>query len=77
MQPVVKAMTRLGFFKVMVISTVFSALMSTFVAWVFGFFIDVPNYAVHIKLAFIIPFFVSPGSAISRPWPCGNRGAPA
>ncbi len=61
MQPAVKAMTRLGFFKVMAISTVFSAFMSTFVAWVFGFFIDVPNYDVHIKLAFIIPFFVSPG----------------
>ena len=45
----------------MAISTVFSAFMSTFVAWLFGFFIDVPNYAVHIKLAFIIPFFVSPG----------------
>jgi diguanylate cyclase (GGDEF)-like protein len=61
MQPAVKAMSRLGMFKVTLISTIFSAFMSTFVAWVFGFFIDVPNYAVHIELAFIIPFFVSPG----------------
>lgn len=58
--PAVAVMARFGLAWVTVAATVSSALLSTWVAWIFGFVIDVPNYGVHILLAFIIPFFVTP-----------------
>ncbi len=61
MHPLVKAMTRLGVFKVTMISTVFSALASTFVTWIFSFFIAMQEPALHFRLAFLVPFFVAPG----------------
>lgn len=60
MIPVVKVMSRLGLVYVTAIMTVLSAFLSMAVAWVFGLFIRVPNYQVHIFLAFVIPFFVTP-----------------
>lgn len=60
MLPVVRVMSRLGLALVTAIMTVLSAFLSMFVAWIFGFFIHVPNYGVHILLAFVIPFFVTP-----------------
>ena len=62
-QPVtrpVQIMGRLGLFYVTAIMTFCSAVLSAFVAWLFSFVIDVPNYHVHILLAFIIPFLVTP-----------------
>jgi diguanylate cyclase (GGDEF)-like protein len=56
----VQIMGRLGLFYVTAIMTLCSAIMSAGVAWLFSFAIDVPNYNVHIMLAFIIPFFVTP-----------------
>ena len=60
MSATVRIMGRLGLFYVTVIMTVLSAVLSAFVAWLFSFFIHVPNYSVHIFLASIIPFFVTP-----------------
>ncbi len=60
MPSVVRAMGRLGVAWVMTIATVSSAFLSLFVAWLAGFLITVPNYRVHIVLAFVIPFFVTP-----------------
>lgn len=56
----VRLMGRLGLFYVTAIMTCLSAVLSAFVAWLFSFVIDVPNYNVHILLASIIPFFVTP-----------------
>ena len=53
-------MGRLGLAWVTVITTVLSAFLSLLAAWVLGFLIEVPNYRVHMLLAFIIPFFVTP-----------------
>lgn len=53
-------MGRLGLFWVTILATGISAILSMLVAWAFGFIIDVPNYRVHILLAFVIPFFVTP-----------------
>jgi diguanylate cyclase (GGDEF)-like protein len=53
-------MGRLGLVCVTAIMTLLSALLSTFIAWLFSFVIHVPNYDVHIFLAFVIPFFVTP-----------------
>ena len=50
----------LGLAWVAVLATVCAACLSMCVAWLFGFVIDVPNYGVHIFLAFVIPFFVAP-----------------
>jgi diguanylate cyclase (GGDEF)-like protein len=57
---VVQIMSRLGFVGVTAVATVSSAILSMLVAWLFGFFIDVPNYRLHIALAFAIPLFVAP-----------------
>jgi diguanylate cyclase (GGDEF)-like protein len=61
-QPVtaVRVMGRLGLLYVTAIMTFLSAVLSAFIAWLFSFAIDVPNYNVHIFLAFVIPFFVTP-----------------
>lgn len=56
----VRIMGRLGLFYVTAIMTFLSAVLSAFVAWLFSFAIHVPNYHVHILLAFVIPFFVTP-----------------
>jgi diguanylate cyclase (GGDEF)-like protein len=53
-------MSRLGLAWVTAIATVASAFLSLAVAWLFSFFIDVPNHGVHLFLAFVIPFFVTP-----------------
>jgi len=58
--PAVAIMSRLGLARVTIIATICSALLSMLVAWVLGFFIPVPNYNVHILLAFLISFFVTP-----------------
>lgn len=60
MLPVVRVMSRLGLVVVTAIMTVLSAFLSLTVAWLLGFLIDVPNYHVHLLLAFVIPFFVTP-----------------
>jgi len=57
---VVRIMGRLGLLYVTAIMTALSAVLSVFVAWLFSFVIDVPNYHVHLFLAFVIPFFVTP-----------------
>lgn len=61
-QPVtaVRVMGRLGLLYVTAIMTFLSAVLSAFIAWLFSFAIHVPNYNVHIFLAFVIPFFVTP-----------------
>jgi diguanylate cyclase (GGDEF)-like protein len=56
----VKVMGRLGLLYVTAIMTVLSAVLSAFIAWLFSFVIHVPNYEVHIFLAAVIPFFVTP-----------------
>lgn len=56
----VKIMGRLGLLYVTAIMTVLSAALSAFIAWLFSFVIHVPNYGVHIFLAAVIPFFVTP-----------------
>ena len=56
----VRIMGRLGIVYVTAIMTFLSAIFSAFVAWLFSFVIHVPNYNVHIFLAFVIPFFVTP-----------------
>jgi diguanylate cyclase (GGDEF)-like protein len=56
----VRIMGRLGLLYVTAIMTVLSAVLSAFVAWLFSFLIHVPNYNVHILLASVIPFFVTP-----------------
>jgi diguanylate cyclase (GGDEF)-like protein len=56
----VRVMGRLGLIYVTAIMTLLSAVLSAFVAWLFSFAISVPNYNVHIFLAFVIPFFVTP-----------------
>lgn len=56
----VRVMGRLGLIYVTAIMTLLSALLSAFIAWLFSFAINVPNYNVHIFLAFVIPFFVTP-----------------
>ena len=61
MSPAVKAMTRLGVVKVTLISTVASSLASSFVAWIFSFFIVMKQPGLHMWLAFVIPYFVAPG----------------
>lgn len=61
MHPLVKAMTRLGLIRVTMISTVFSALASTLVTWIFSFFIAMQERGLHLRLAFVVPFFVAPG----------------
>ncbi len=53
-------MGRLGLIYVTAIMTLMSAMLSAFIAWLFSFAINVPNYNVHIFLAFVIPFFVTP-----------------
>ena len=53
-------MGRLGLIYVTAIMTLLSAVLSAFIAWLFSFAINVPNYNVHILLAFVIPFFVTP-----------------
>lgn len=58
--PAVAIMGRIGLAWVTIAATFGSAVLSTFMAWLFGFVIDVPNYRVHILLAFLIPFFVTP-----------------
>jgi diguanylate cyclase (GGDEF)-like protein len=58
--PATIIMGRLGLLWVTVLSTVISAVLSMLVAWIFGFVLDVPNYRVHILLALVIPFFVTP-----------------
>ena len=58
--PATVLMGQLGLAWVTIITTVLSAVLSMAVAWVFGFVIEVPNYHVHILLAFVIPFFVTP-----------------
>ena len=58
--PAIVVMSRLGLLWVTVTATVLSALLSLFVAWLFGFVLEVPNYRVHLLLAFVIPFFVTP-----------------
>ncbi len=60
MVPALKIMGHLGLVCVTAIMTLLSALLSTFIAWLFSFVIHVPNYDVHILLAFVIPFFVTP-----------------
>jgi len=60
MVPALKIMGHLGLVCVTAIMTLLSALLSTFIAWLFSFVIHVPNYDVHIFLAFVIPFFVTP-----------------
>ncbi len=61
MSPAVKAMTRLGIVKVTIISTIYSALASSFVAWILTFFIEMQQPGLHMRLAFLIPFVVAPG----------------
>jgi diguanylate cyclase (GGDEF)-like protein len=56
----VRVMGRLGLIYVTAIMTLLSAVLSAFIAWLFSFAITVPNYNVHIFLAFVIPFFVTP-----------------
>ena len=56
----VRVMGRLGLVYVTAIMTFLSAVLSAFIAWLFSFAINVPNYGVHIFLAFVIPFFVTP-----------------
>ena len=58
--PATIIMGRLGLLWVTIITTVISAVLSMFVAWIFGFVLEVPNYRVHILLALVIPFFVTP-----------------
>jgi len=60
MIPAFKIMGRLGLATVTAIMTFLSALLSTFIAWLFSFVIHMPNYEVHVFLAFIIPFLVTP-----------------
>lgn len=60
MLPVVRVMSHLGLAVVTAIMTVLSAFLSLAVAWTLGFLIDVPNYHVHLLLAFFIPFVVTP-----------------
>jgi diguanylate cyclase (GGDEF)-like protein len=60
MAPALKIMGRLGLACVTAVMTLCSALLSTFIAWLFSFVIHVPNYDVHIFLAFVIPFLVTP-----------------
>jgi diguanylate cyclase (GGDEF)-like protein len=55
MVPALKIMGRVGLVCVTVIMTLMSALLS-----MFSFVFHVPNYDVHIFLAFVIPFFVTP-----------------
>jgi diguanylate cyclase (GGDEF)-like protein/PAS domain S-box-containing protein len=56
----VKIMGRLGLAWVMIIATVSAAFLSLLVAWLAGLLIAVPNYGVHMLLAFVIPFLVTP-----------------
>ena len=58
--PATIIMGRLGLLWVTILTTVISAVLSMFVAWIFGFVLEVPNYRVHILLALVIPFFVTP-----------------
>ena len=58
--PATIIMGRLGLLWVTIITTVISAVLSMLMAWIFGFLIEVPNYRVHILLALVIPFFVTP-----------------
>jgi diguanylate cyclase (GGDEF)-like protein len=58
--PAITIMARLGLLWVTILTTVISALLSMLVAWILGFVLEVPNYRVHILLAFVIPFFVTP-----------------
>jgi diguanylate cyclase (GGDEF)-like protein len=58
--PASAVLDRLGLVRVTVIATVASAVLSLGVASLFGFVIDVPDYRVHMLLAFVIPFFVTP-----------------
>jgi diguanylate cyclase (GGDEF)-like protein len=58
--PATLIMGRLGLLWVTILTTVISAVLSMLVAWTFGFLIEVPNYRVHILLALVIPFFVTP-----------------
>lgn len=60
MLPIVTVMSRYGLVALTAIITLMSALLSTIVAWVFSFVIDVPNYNTHMLLAFAIPFVVTP-----------------
>ena len=61
MSPVVKTMTRLGMVRITLLMTVASAIMSVGVAWLLSLVITISNIQEHLWLAFVIPFFVTPG----------------
>ena len=56
-----RTMSRLGMLRVTFIMTVASAFLSVAVAWLLYRITDVGDVATHLKFAFIIPFFVTPG----------------
>ncbi len=56
-----RAMTRLGMLRVTFVMTVASAFLSLAVAWLLYCITDVGDVGTHLKFAFIIPFFVTPG----------------
>jgi diguanylate cyclase (GGDEF)-like protein len=60
----VRIMGRLGPAGVTIVTTTCSALLSVFVAWLVGLVIVVPNYHMHMLLAFTIPFLVTPPFSI-------------
>lgn len=55
-----KTMTKLGMLRIAALSTVASAILSAIVAFLFSFVVEVPDLRMHLKLSFIIPFFVTP-----------------
>ena len=61
MSPVVRTMTRLGMIRITLLMTAASAIMSVAVAWLLSQVIAISNMSEHLWLAFVIPFFVTPG----------------
>jgi diguanylate cyclase (GGDEF)-like protein len=59
--PLVAFMARVGFARVVIIATLGSAVLSALIAWLVVLAIDVPNYRLHVFLAFLIPLLVTPG----------------